>query len=87
MGLVPFQINPHYLDAEPSSRHMGETREDRLREYLEENELPVVGLREGGWLRREGGSLRLEGASARILRRAAAPEEAPPGSDLSALLG
>jgi dipeptidase E len=50
LGLVPFQINCHYVDPEPASRHMGETREDRLREYLEENAGPVVGLREGSWL-------------------------------------
>lgn len=56
LGLVPFQINCHYLDPEPASRHMGETRETRLREYLEENDLPVVGLREGSWLQVEGGS-------------------------------
>jgi dipeptidase E len=87
LGLVPFQINPHYLDADPTSRHMGETREDRLREYLEENEAPVVGLREGGWLRREGANLRLEGAAARIFRRGSPPDEAAPGADLSALLG
>ncbi|MBI3931986.1 MAG: dipeptidase PepE [Acidobacteria bacterium] len=87
LGLVPFQINPHYLDAEPGSRHMGETREDRLREYLEDNERPVVGLREGGWLRREGASLRLEGAPARIFRRGADPEEAVPGAVLDQLLG
>jgi dipeptidase E len=86
-GFVPFQINPHYVDADPTSRHMGETREDRLREYLEENDAPVVGLREGGWLKREGATLRLEGASARIFRRGAAPEEVEPGADVSALLG
>ena len=50
LGLLGFQLNPHYLDAETSSRHMGETREDRLREYLEDNETPVLGVREGGWL-------------------------------------
>src|SRR5262245_42074669 len=54
LGLVPFQINPHYFDADPASRHMGETREDRIREFLEENAVAVVGLREGTWLRIDG---------------------------------
>lgn len=88
LGLVPFQINPHYLDADPASRHMGETREDRIREYLEENELPVVGLREGSWLHLEGRSLRLEGsADARIFRRGRDPQELAPGAILDELLG
>lgn len=51
LGLVPFQINPHYLDADPTSRHGGETREQRLTEFLEANDVAVLGLREGVWLR------------------------------------
>ena len=87
LGLVPFQINPHYLDADPASRHMGETREERLREYLEENEAPVLGLREGAWLRVEGEAATLGGANgARLFRRGAEPVELPPGADLSAAL-
>lgn len=87
LGLVPFQINPHYLDADPSSRHMGETREERLREFLEENETPVVALREGAWLRVDGERGRLEGTNgARIFRPGAAPEEVAPGSALDELL-
>jgi dipeptidase E len=87
LGLVPFQINPHYLDPDPASRHMGETREDRIREFLEENDLAVVGLREGSWLSVEGGSGRVEGAAgARIFRRGRAPEERSPGSSLDDLL-
>ena len=87
LGLVPFQINPHYIDADAASRHMGETREERLREYLEENDRPVVGLREGAWLRREGGSLRLEGRNgARVFRRGADPENVAPGTSLDGLL-
>jgi dipeptidase E len=88
LALVPFQINPHYLDPDPGSTHQGETREDRIREYLEENELPVVGLREGAMLRVEGAAVRLAGTTgARLFRRHAEPVEHSPGDDLSFLLG
>ena len=84
LGLVPFQINPHYLDPDPGSRHMGETRETRIREFLEENDLAVVGLREGSMLRIEGERTTLQGASgARLFRRGAEPEELGAGADLS----
>jgi dipeptidase E len=87
LGLVPFQINPHYLDADPESRHMGETREDRIREFLEENDVAVVGLREGGWLRIEDADGQIGGAAgARVFRRGRAPEELAPGASLEALL-
>jgi dipeptidase E len=87
MGLVPFQINPHYVDPDPTSRHMGETREDRIREFLEENDVPVVGLREGAWLRVEGATGKVEGAAAaRIFRRGHDPEERAPGSAIDDLL-
>jgi dipeptidase E len=87
LGLLPFQINPHYLDADVGSPHMGETRETRLLEYLEDNETPVLGLREGAWLRLESGVLTLEGRrGARLFRRGAEPRELAPGADLSALL-
>lgn len=87
LGLVPFQINCHYLDPEPASRHMGETREARLSEYLEENDLVVVGLREGGILSVTGtpGShnVLLRGsAAARVFSRDAAPAEYQPGQIL-----
>jgi dipeptidase E len=78
LGLVPFQINPHFVDADTASRHMGETREDRLGEYLEENDTPVVGLREGAWLRVQGDRVRLGGANgARIFRKGRPPVEWP----------
>jgi dipeptidase E len=87
LGLVPFQINPHYIDPETGSRHMGETREDRIREFLEENDVAVLGLREVAWLRIEGTTGRLEGgAAARIFRRGRAPEERAPGSAIDDLL-
>ncbi len=86
LGLLPFQINPHYLDADPASRHMGETREERIREFLEENDVPVLGLREGAWLRVEDTGARLEGSAARLFRRGADPEELPPGHTLDVLL-
>jgi dipeptidase E len=87
LGLVPFQINPHYLDTEPESAHMGGTREERLEEFLEDNDVPVVGLREGGWLRVADGRVTLHQATARLLRRGYEPTEHAPGSELSFLLG
>lgn len=87
LGLVPFQINPHYLDPDPASTHMGETREERIVQFLEENATPVVGLREGAWIRVEGGTGRLGGdRGARIFRRGAEPEERPGGAGLDDLL-
>jgi dipeptidase E len=87
LGLVPFQINPHYVDPDPSSLHMGETREERLREFLEENDAVVVALREGAWLRVEGQRATLGGLrGARIFRRGRDPGEVSPGATLDALL-
>ncbi|MGW1003027.1 dipeptidase PepE [Streptomyces sp. NPDC002520] len=87
LGLVPFQINPHYLDPDPRSRHKGETREERLTEFLEENDVPVLGLREGSWLRVAGTRAAIGGENdARLFRRGMAPREVPVGSDVSELL-
>jgi dipeptidase E len=88
LGLVPFQISPHYLDPDPVSTHMGETQEERILQFLEENDAPVVGLREGGFVRVESGSVRLGGTGgARIFCKGGAPVEARPGERLDALLG
>jgi dipeptidase E len=84
LGLVGFQINPHFLDPDPNSRHMGETREERIIQFLEENEIPVVGLREGAMLRVEDGKIQLKGSSgARIFRRGRDPVEVKPVADLN----
>ncbi|RFU82757.1 dipeptidase PepE [Streptomyces triticagri] len=87
LGLVPFQINPHYLDPDPASTHKGETREERLTEFLEENDVPVLALREGSWLRVQGDRATLGGTRpARLFTRPTPPRELPAGSDLSELL-
>ena len=81
LALVPFQINPHYLDPDPGSTHKGETREDRIREFHEENATPVVGLREGSALLVDDSGVTLVGSRpARVFRRGIAPEEVPAGS-------
>ena len=87
LGLIPFQINGHYLDPDPNSTHKGETREDRLREFHEENETPVVGLREGTMLLVEDDAYTLQGLKpARIFRRGRDPIEVGPGKPLDEYL-
>jgi dipeptidase E len=87
LGLVSFQINPHYLDADPNSTHMGETREERLMQFHEENDTPVIALREGAMLRIENDKTILRGSSAaRIFRKAVGPEEVAPGAQISLAL-
>ncbi len=87
LGLVSFQINPHFLDPDPNSTHMGETREERLLQYLEENDVPVVGLREGAMLRVEEGVTLLKGSTgARIFRGGQVPVEILPGAVLDQVL-
>ncbi len=67
LNLIPFQINPHFIDADPESKHQGETRETRLQEYLEENTTPVLGIREGCWLNIQGSKGTLSGANGGVL--------------------
>jgi dipeptidase E len=83
LGLVPFQINPHYLDPDPNSTHMGETREQRLREYLEENTVPAVAIREAAMLRVQGERVTLLGTKgARIFERGREPSEIAPRGEI-----
>jgi dipeptidase E len=100
LGLVPFQLNCHYMDPDPASKHMGETRETRIREFHEENAAPVVGLREGSWLEVEDSGALASGTAAqrgprvllrgphraRIFRRGADPVEAAPDTPLDPLV-
>ncbi|WP_335973870.1 dipeptidase PepE [Gaetbulibacter jejuensis] len=85
-GFVPFNINPHYLDPDPSSTHMGETRETRIKEFHKFNTQPVVGLREGSWLEVKGNSIILKGElNARIFEYDKAPFEVETGTELNTL--
>lgn len=86
LAMVPFNINPHYLDPDPRSKHMGETRETRIQEFHAFNSQPVVGLREGSWLEVNGDHIVLEGElDARIFEYNKAPYEVETGTDLSGL--
>lgn len=84
LGAIPFNINPHYLDPDQNSKHKGETRETRIREFHSLNEIPVIGLREGSWLLAEGDEIVLKGSlSARLFQKDKEPIELLPGTDLS----
>lgn len=86
LGLVPFNINPHYLDPDPNSKHMGETRETRIQEFHKFNSQPVIGIREGTWIHVKGDNLELKGdLDARIFEYNKPPYEVTTNSNLNAL--
>ncbi|MHC1707811.1 MAG: dipeptidase PepE [Bacteroidales bacterium] len=87
MGLIPFQINPHYLDAHPSN-HGGETREQRIEEFIALNRnIYVAGLRESTLLEYTDGHLHLKGKHPmRVFRYGNEPMEYAPGSKIDFLL-
>jgi len=93
LNLVPFQINPHYFSGQVHVRtesgfqeHFGETRDERLREFHEMNDVPVLGLWEAGILLREGELLTLQGARARLFRKNESSEDFEPGARLDFLM-
>lgn len=84
MGLVNFNLNPHYLDPQPELKHNGETRETRIAEFHTQNTIPVVGLREGNWIRVKKDMVTTEGSeSTRIFEAGKVPYELPAGSRLN----
>lgn len=85
LGLVPFQVNPHYVEHDAAP--FAESRDERIGEFLHENDVPVVGLREGAWLDVRDGSILLGGPTGgRLFQRGHEPQDLPPGACLSALL-
>ncbi|MES2748100.1 MAG: dipeptidase PepE [Bacteroidota bacterium] len=86
LGLIPFNLNPHYLDADLQSKHMGETRETRIKEFHAFNTIPVLGLREGSWLEVNGDAIILKGnLTARLFRQGKEAEELAPETDVAFL--
>jgi len=76
LGIIPFNINAHYLDPDKSSTHMGETRETRIKEYHIYNDTSVLGLREGSWLEVNDSEIILKGThSARWFEKNKLPRE------------
>ncbi|WIY83207.1 dipeptidase PepE [Propionimicrobium sp. PCR01-08-3] len=87
LDLIPFQINPHFVSADPASTHMGETREKRIAEFHECNDVTVLGLREGAWLKVSGQQATLGGTTgAVLLDRGKDPILLTTGANLSELL-
>ncbi len=86
LGLIPFNINPHYLDPISNSKHMGETRETRIKEFHKYNTQPVIGLREGSYLKVKNDSIVLKGSlTARIFEYDKTPYEVESGIELNHL--
>ncbi|PIV16727.1 MAG: dipeptidase PepE, partial [Flavobacteriales bacterium CG03_land_8_20_14_0_80_35_15] len=87
LGVIPFNINPHYLDADLNSKHKGETRETRIKEFHHFNTTPVLGLREGSWLQVKDKNILLKGAlSARWFLPKTLPIELQTETNLSKLI-
>jgi dipeptidase E len=85
LGLVPFQINPHYVERDAAQ--FAASRDRRIGEFLYENDVPVVGLREGAWLGVRDDTAVVGGPTGgRLFQRGSEPRDLSPGSDLSALL-
>ncbi len=83
LGAIPFNLNPHYLDADTQSKHMGETRETRIKEYHAFNDTSVLGLREGSWLDVKGDTIILKGTlTARWFTQNQEPIELLPETNL-----
>jgi dipeptidase E len=87
LNFVPFQINPHYLDANPEG-HGGETRQQRIEEFMVINrDMPILGLREASLLEQDGDQLWLKGRrKLRLFTYGNEPLEIDPDTDLSHLL-
>lgn len=83
MGIVPFNLNPHYLDPQPDLKHNGETRETRIKEFHTQNSTIVIGLREGNWIKKQGEKIWVEGSeNTRIFKPNEIPYEVPSGTEL-----
>ena len=86
LGIVPFNINPHYLDPDPNSVHKGETRETRIKEFHSLNSQPVIGLREGSWIELKDNKVTLKGElPARVFKKDKLPFEIETGTDITDL--
>lgn len=84
LGLIPFNLNPHYLDANKQSTHMGETRETRINEFHTISNIPVLGLREGSWLEVYGSDIILKGSlTARLFKQNEVAIEIETGQNLN----
>ena len=86
LGLINFNLNPHYLDTDEQSTHMGETRETRINEFHTVSDIPVLGLREGSWIEVSDSEVILKGnLRARLFRKNEVATEIETESDLSFL--
>ena len=83
LGVIPFNLNPHYLDPDVSSKHMGETRETRIKEFHTQNTIPVIGLREGSWIQvRDNKNILMGKLQARIFEQNKDPYEIESGTEI-----
>ena len=83
LGIIPFNINAHYVEPLEGSTHMGETRETRIKEFHVFNNVPVIGLREGSWLQVLGNVISLEGThTARLFKQNKQPVELESGLEI-----